>query len=105
MARLQARRRASKTFQRVASGVDASQALLLMLSFVVGAVLDWVRHQPYSFTWGWQMEMFVILLAAWASVSLMSRWPRHDNVARTAGLLLLALFCGSIMLHVLLDHP
>lgn len=76
------------------------------MSFIVGAVLDWVRHQPYSLTWGWRVETFVILVAAWLCVSLMTRWPRHEKyVVRTAALLLFVMFCGSLVIHELLDHP
>lgn len=106
MARAQARRRASKAFQRATGGADAVHALLLLLSFILGGVLDWIRHQSYSFTWGWRTETLIILLAAWISVSLMTRWPRHEKyVARTAGVLLLMLFLGSLVIHELLDHP
>lgn len=101
-----AHRRVSQAVQRASGGADAIHALLLILSFILGAVLDWIRHQPYSFAWGWRMETFIILLAAWISVSLMSRWPRHERyVARTAGVLLLMMFLGSLVLHELLDHP
>ncbi len=107
MARAHAqRRRVSRAFERATRGADATHALLLILSFILGAVLDWVRHQPYSFTWGWRMETFIILVAAWIGVSLMSRWPRHEKyVARTAGVLLLVMFLGSLVIHELLDHP
>ncbi len=107
MARAHAqRRRVSQAFERATRGADAIHALLLILSFILGAVLDWVRHQPYSFTWGWRMETFIILVAAWISVSLMSRWPRHEKyVARTAAVLLLVMFLGSLVIHELLDHP
>ena len=66
MARAQAqRRRVSQTFERVTGRAEATHGLLLLLSFILGAVLDWIRHQPYSFGWGWRMETFVILGAAW----------------------------------------
>jgi hypothetical protein len=52
------------------------------------------------------METFIILMAAWISVSLMARWPRHEQyVVRTAGVLLLVMFLGSLVLHAALDHP
>jgi len=107
MARASAqRRRVSQAFQRARGGADAVHALLLILSFVVGAVLDWIRHQPYSFEWGWRIDTFVILVAAWISVSLMSRWPRHEKyVPRTAAVLLLVMFLGSLVLHEVIDHP
>jgi hypothetical protein len=80
--------------------------LLLLLSFMLGAALDWIRHQPYSLTWSWQVETFIILVAAWISVSLVSRWPhQQQSVARPAAILLLMLFLGSVVLHVLLEHP
>ncbi len=101
-----AQRRVSHTFRRATSGASAVHALLLLLSFILGAVLDWLRHLPLSFTWGWRMETFIILLAAWLSVALMSHWPRHEKyVVRTAGVLLLAMFLGSLVIHELLDHP
>lgn len=101
-----AHRRVSRAADRVRGGAGAIHALLLLLSFLLGGVLDWVRHQPYSFTWGWRTETLIILLAAWISVSLMTRWPRHEKyVARTAGVLLLMLFLGSLVIHELLDHP
>ena len=79
---------------------------LLLISFVVGAVLDWVRHQPYSFTWDWRMETGAILIAAWISVAVGTRWPGFDYaVTRVTGLLLLATFLGSLALHFLLAHP
>ncbi len=100
------RRRASETFQRLTGGADAIHALLLLLSFLLGAVLDWVRHQPYSFTWGWQTETFIILLAAWLSVSLVARSPRYEHyLVRTAGILLVVMFLGSLVIHSVLDHP
>ncbi len=96
----------TKTFERVAGGAEAIHALLLILSFLLGAVLDWIRHQSYSFTWGWRTETFIILVAGWLSVSLMSRWPRHEKyVVRTAGVLLLVMFLGSLVIHEVLDHP
>jgi uncharacterized membrane protein len=101
-----AQRRVSRAFERVVGGAGAIHALLVLLSFLLGAVLDWVRHQPYSFTWSWRMETFMILVAAWICVSLMARWPRHEKyVGRTAGLLLLMMFLGSLLIHQLLDHP
>ena len=107
MVRAQAqRRRVSRAFQRATRGADAVHALLLILSFLLGALLDWIRHQPYSFSWGWRTETFIILVAAWISVSLMTRWPRHEQyVVRTAGVLLLVMFLGSLVLHAVLDHP
>ncbi len=100
------RRRASETFQRLTGGADAIHALLLLLGFLLGAVLDWIRHQPYSFTWGWQTETFIILLAAWLSVSLVARWPRYEHyLVRTAGVLLVVMFLGSLVIHSVLDHP
>ncbi len=107
MARAHAqRRRVSQAFERATRGADAIHALLLMLSFILGAVLDWVRHQSYSFTWGWRMETFIILLAAWTSVSLMAYWPRYEKyLVRTAGVLLLVMFLGSLVIHEVLDHP
>ena len=100
------RRRASETFQRLTGGADAIHALLLLLGFLLGAVLDWIRHQPYSFTWGWQTETFIILLAAWLSVSLVARWPRYEHsLVRTAGILLVVMFLGSLVIHSVLDHP
>ena len=99
-------RRMSQAVQRVVGGADAIHALLVLLSFILGAVLDWIRHQSYSFTWGWRTETFIILLAAWLGVSLLAWWPRHEKyVARTAGLLLLVMFFGSLVIHELLDHP
>ena len=107
MARAQARRRRmSQAVERVAGGVDAIHTLLVLVSFLLGAVLDWIRHQPYSFTWGWRTETFIILMAAWISVSLLARWPRFEkNVVRIAGVLLLVMFVGSLVLHEILDHP
>jgi hypothetical protein len=100
------RRRVSHAVERASNGAGAIHALLLLLSFLLGAVLDWIRHQPYSFTWGWRLETFIILVAAWLSVSLMARWPHHEkSVARTAGVLLLMLFLGSLVIHEVLDHP
>ncbi len=105
MARAQ-RRRVTQAFQQATRGADAVYALVLILSFLLGAILDWIRHQPYSFSWGWRMETFIILMAAWISVSLMARWPRHEQyVVRTAGALLLVMFLGSLVLHAALDHP
>ncbi len=99
-------RRVSHAIERATGGAGAIHALLLLLSFLLGAVLDWVRHQPYSFTWGWRMETAIILGAAWLSVTLMARWPRHEKyVARTAGVLLLMTFLGSLVIHEILDHP
>lgn len=101
-----AQRRVSRAFERAKGGAGAIHGLLLLLSLLLGAVLDWIRHQSYSFTWGWRMETFIILVAAWISVSLMTRWPRHEKyVGRTAGLLLLVMFLGSLVIHELLDHP
>lgn len=101
-----AQRRVSRAFERARAGADAIHALLLLLSFMLGAVLDWIRHQPYSFTWGWRTETFIILVAAWISVSLMAGWPRHEKyVVRTAGVLLLVMFLGSLVIHEVLDHP
>lgn len=101
-----AQRRVSQAFERARGGADAVHALLLLLSFLLGTVLDWIRHQPYSFTWGWRMETAIILGAAWLSVSLMTRWPRHEKyVVRTAGVLLLVMFLGSLVIHEILDHP
>lgn len=106
MARAGMQRRVSRAFHRAADGAGAIHALILLLSFLLGAVLDWLRHQSYSFTWGWRMETFIILVAAWISVSLMTRWPHHEKfVVRTAGALLLMLFLGSLVIHELLDHP
>ena len=100
------RRRASQTFQRLTGGAEAIHALVLLLSFLLGAVLDWIRHQPYSFTWSWQTETFIILLAAWISVSLVARWPRYEHyLVRTAGILLVVMFLGSLVIHAVLDHP
>lgn len=91
---------------QASTGVEAIHGLVLLLSFLLGAVLDWIRHQPYSFTWNWQMETFIILLAAWLSVSLVARWPRHEHyLVRTAGVLLLVMFLGSLVIHAVLDHP
>lgn len=101
-----AQRRVSRAIERARGGADAIHALLLLLSFILGAVLDWIRHQSYSFTWGWRMETFIILIAAWISVSLLSRWPRHEKyVVRTTGVLLLVMFLGSLVIHEVLDHP
>ena len=101
-----AQRRVSQAFERATGGASAVHALLLLLSLLLGTVLDWIRHQPYSFTWGWRMETFIILGAAWISVSLMARWPRHEKyVVRTAGILLLVMFLGSLVIHEVLDHP
>lgn len=101
-----AHRRVSHRPQRATGSAGAVQALLLLISFLLGAVLDWIRHQPYSFTWGWRTETFMILLAAWLSVSLIGWWPRHEQyVGRTAALLLLAMFLGSLVLHAVLAHP
>lgn len=106
MARARTERRVSRAVQRAADGAGAVHALLLLLSFLLGAALDWIRHQPYSFTWGWRTETFIILVAAWLSVALLSRWPRHEKyLMRTAGVLLLMLFLGSLVIHQLLDHP
>lgn len=106
MARASAHRRASQAFHRATGGAQAVHALLLLLSFILGAVLDWVRHQPYSFKWGWRMETFIILVAAWICVSLMSWWPRHEKyVARTAAVLLFVMFLGSLVIHEVLAHP
>lgn len=106
MARASAQQRVSRTLERVTGGAEAIHGLLLILSFILGAVLDWIRHQAYSFTWGWRLETFIILTAGWFSVSLMSRWPRHEKyVARTAAVLLLVMFLGSLVIHELLDHP
>lgn len=101
-----AQRRVSDAFSRATGGASAIHALLLLLSFLFGAILDWVRHQPYSFTWGWRLETFSILVVAWLTVSLMARWPRHEKyVVRTAGVLLLVMFLGSLVIHEALDHP
>jgi hypothetical protein len=107
MARARARRRrVSRTVERVRGGADAAHGLLLLLSFMLGAALDWIRHQPYSLNWSWQTETFIILIAAWISVSLVARWPHHEKyIARTAAVLLLVMFLGSVILHELLDHP
>jgi hypothetical protein len=100
------RRRVSRAVERARGGPDAAHGLLLLLSFMLGAVLDWIRHQPFSLNWSWQTETFIILVAAWISVSLVGRWPQHEKgIARTAAVLLLVMFLGSVVLHVLLDHP
>ena len=106
MASARAQRRLAKAVQRARGGAEAVHVLILILSFLIGAVLDWIRHQPYSFGWGWRMETFIILGAAGISIALMARWPHHEKyVVRTAGLLLLVLFLGSLVLHEILDHP
>jgi hypothetical protein len=106
MARARAhRRRASRVVHRARDRADMSYGLLLLLSFLLGAALDWIRHQPYSLAWDWRVETFIILVAAWISVSLMARWPHHErSVARTAAVLLLLMFLGSLVIHEVLNH-
>ena len=106
MARARAqRRRISRGVQRASGDADAMPLVPLLLSFLLGAALDWLRHQPYSLNWSWQMETLIILVAAWISVSLAGRWSHDEkSIARPAAVLLLVMFLGSVVLHELLDH-
>lgn len=106
MARTHSHRRRSRASQRATARTEVSPALLLVGSFLIGAALDWIRHQTYSFAWSWQTETGIILVAAWLSVTLLARWPQFEiQIMRATGLLLLALLLGSLVLHMLLAHP
>ena len=107
MARMHAsRRQFSQAVHRARTNFDAVHALILIGSFVIGALLEWVRSLPFSAHWGWRLDMFSILVAAWLSLALLVKWPHHNdrNMTRVTGLLLLVLFIGSLIMHELINH-
>lgn len=102
MSRSRARRRGRRFV-----GPRQSQATLLLSSFFVGVLLEWLRSQPVNEHWTVRSDMLAILVAAWVSVSLSAWWPESGSraIPRTAALLLGALFLGTLVGQALLNQP
>lgn len=96
------RRRSSTSYQGPTR--RQIQAMVLCGSFAVGVGLEWLRSLPTSSSYSWRSDTLAVLLAAWASVALLLWWPRgREHPIRTAGLLLLVLYLGTLLAHELIN--
>ncbi len=104
MARTHVRRR-SREHRRHRSASDAPQVLLLVGSFIVGMVLEYLRSLPALLDRSWRWDTFAILAAAWLGIVLVARTPQGEGnrLPFGAALILLVLFAGSLLMHELIN--
>jgi hypothetical protein len=79
--------------------------LLLVGSFIVGMVLEYLRSLPVLIERSWRWDTFAILVAAWFGFVLVARTPLGEGrrLPFAAALILLALFGGSLLMHELIN--
>lgn len=103
MSHTQTRRRQQARGER-ALLVWQRQTLVVLGSFLIGIVMEWIRSLPVILHATWRIDTLVVLLGSWSVIALLTWWRETKQWVSPAvvAMLMGVLFLGTLMTHSIL---